>query len=619
LVEQGRKMPETSNGNETSVVEAFEKEELLSKATINELSTNTVQSRARGNQGAQLMFYMAQAGGLLSPWWSTQRDSELRKTWQECDYFSGAMYSISGKLGSVPFRVEPRDPSIRAHWRQSEKFEISLAEMSEFGDGWLTLWNKALNDLWTQDNGMFIEIIGPGNKSKPIIGAALGLAHLDASRCKRTGIAEYPVLYEDIDGKKYRLHHTRVAHFSQLTSPNADMNGVGFCWLSRCLNVAQGMSDILRYKLEKLGSRPTRAILYGSGVAESVLAEAVAIAKTQGDNAERKRFAMMPAVVNPSSGATVDLNILDLASLPDGFDYKTDITLGMYTIALTGGFPPRWLWPATVSGATHADALYQHIAGATSGAGQTLAAISMMIGGSTRGQRHMAGKFLPPHLRFVFDFQDDELDRMRAEIRDLRSQRHDRDLTSGAVTVRVVREQMLSDGDITEAQFQDMELEDGRTPDGLHVLDMFYQEGNMLLEGIDPEKPDIDLVVERMHEAKALFTAATASVAKFQARMAVAALEALLLWHDVEVVGVEKDPADELVENLTDEDGEEDDDGEDRPNSESDEDRDEEEDDAEKAIGDAMQAYSRGEIDAGKLSSIAFEAATEEYANKEQV
>jgi hypothetical protein len=227
----------------------------------------------------------------------------------------------------------------------------------------------------------------------------------------------------------------------------------------------------------------------------------------------------------------------------------------------------------------------------------------------------MVGKFLPPHLRFVFDFQDDELDRMRAEIRDLRSQRHERDLRSGAITVRVVREQMLSDGDITDSQFQDMELEDGRTPDGLHVLDLFYQEGNELLEGIDPEKPDIDLVVERMHEAKALFTAATASPVKLQARIAVAALEALLLWHDVTVVGVEPDPADVMQEQL---DGEEDEDGEDRPNSESDEDRDEEEDAAEKAIGVAMQAYSRGEIDAGELSSIAFEVAAEEYPNKEQ-
>lgn len=572
----------------------------------------TVQSRVRGEGETQLMFFMAQAGGLASPWWSKQRDSELRRTWMECDFFSGAMYSISGKLGAVPFRVEPRDPSIKAHWKQAERYEISLAEGSEFGEGWLTLWNKALNDLWTQDNGMFIEIIGPGSVTGPITGAAVGLAHLDASRCTRTGIAEYPVRYEDIDGKKYRLHHTRVATFSQLTSPVADMNGVGFCWLSRCLNTAQGMADILRYKLEKLGSRPTRAILYGSGVSVAVLTEAVSVAREQGDNAGLTRLARMPAVVNPSSGARVELNTLDLASLPDGFDYKTDVTLGMYTIALTGGFPPRWLWPATVSGATHADALYQHIAGATSGAGQTLGAISNMIGGAERGPTHMTGKFLPPHLRFVFDFQDDELDRMRAEIRDLRSQRHQRDLLAGSVTVRVVREQMMSDGDITESQFQDMELEDGRTPDGLHVLDLFYQDMPLLV-GIDPEEPDIDLAVERMHEAKALYTAATAKPAKFQARLAVAALEALLLWHDVEVLGVEPDPADVMQERLEGEDGEESDDNEDRPDSESDEDRDEEEDGMQKALGDVFESYRSGEIDAGELSTYAFEIAVDAH------
>mgnify|MGYP003634044820 CR=1 FL=1 len=559
----------------------------------------TIQSHAR--QETQLMFFLAEAGGLLSPWWSTQRDRELRRTWQECDHFSGAMYSISGKLGAVPFRVEPRDPSIRAHWRQAEKFEIALTEGSEFGEGWLTFMNKSLMDLWVGDNGMFWEIIGPGRKDGPLTGAAVGLAHLDSSRCTRTGLAEYPVRYEDSDGKKYKLHRSRVASFSQLSSPIADMNGVGFCWLSRCLNTAQGMTDILRYKLEKLGSRPTRAILYGSGVGESVLAEAVAVAKESADNAGLRRLSRMPVVVNPSSGATVQLDMLDLAGLPDGFDYKEDVTLGMYTIALTGGFPPRWLWPATVSGATKADALYQHIAGATSGAGQTLNAISTMIGGSERGNTHMIGKFLPPHLRFIFDFQDDELDRMRAEIKDLRSGRHERDVGSGVVTIRVVREQMLSDGDITESQFADMELGDGRTPDGLDVLDLFYQDLE-LLQGVDPEAPDLEMAAQRMHEAKKLFTTATVATAKQEARQSVAALEALLT-----VYGYKFLQADEDEEGADGEQGE-------QPEKpvQPDEDEDTPDKAMEGVLRKAVDNFEDGTIDAGEMAQFAMELAMDD-------
>ena len=73
----------------------------------------------------------------------------------------------------------------------------------------------------------------------------------------------------------------------------------------------------------------------------------------------------------------------------------------------------------------------------------------------------------------------------------------------------------------------------------------------------EKENPDFDLVVERMHEAKALFTAATTTEAKQEAQQAVAALEALLLWHDYEVIGVEPNPAEQLMQNLRGADGEE--------------------------------------------------------------
>jgi hypothetical protein len=145
----------------------------------------------------------------------------------------------------------------------------------------------------------------------------------------------------------------------------------------------------------------------------------------------------------------------------------------MYTIALTGAVPPRWLWPATTTGATKADAMYQHVAGLTGGPGATLEMIATALGGSARGRKHRAGKFLPPSLKMVFDFQDDEQDRMTAEIGDTRAQARERDLSTGVTTIRVERENMLSAGEINEAQFEDMELEEGRLSDGCDVLTLF--------------------------------------------------------------------------------------------------------------------------------------------------
>ena len=540
-----------------------------------------------------LTWFMAQTGGLAPAWWTRNRDMYLRRSWQECDAFAGAIYAISAKLAAVPFRIEPRDPQIKSHWRQAEKYEISLYEGADFGDGWVKFLPKSLASAWYSDNGFFWEIIGAGNPNGPIKGPAVGIAHLDSAQCTRTGNPEYPVVYERSDGKKYRLHYTRVALFSQLPSPVESMNGVGFCWFSRCLGTAQTMIDILRYKQEKLGSRPWRGIIYGSGVPEDVLVAAAEIANEQADNQQMARFARTPIVVNPSPSSSVELNLLDLASLPDGFDYERDLTLGMYTIALTGGFPPRWIWPATVSGATKADALYQHIAGSTSGAGQTLSALQTLLGGAERGKYHSIGKFLPPYLRMVFDFQDDELDRMRAEIKEIRSERHDRDVANGIITIRTAREQMLSDGDVTESQFQDMELNDGRTPDGLNVLDLFYQEDIELLQGIDPTDPDLELAVERMHEAKRIFTASTSNEVKREARQAAAALEALLKIYGVEIV--------ERQEAVEEEEGEqEEEENQTVPAKEG---------LATLAIRKALDNYESGKIDASELANFALESA----------
>ncbi|GAF68385.1 unnamed protein product, partial [marine sediment metagenome] len=150
--------------------------------------------------------------------------------------------------------------------------------------------------------------------------------------------------------------------------------------------------------------------------------------------------------------------------LPDGFDEQTSVTLGMATIALAFGVDARELFPAQGVGATRADALVQHLKSRGKGIGQLLEI----------SEREFAQKFLPPYLDLVFDFQDDAQDKQVAEIKRIRSERHTIDLTNETVDERVVREQMLADGDLTQAQFDELELKSGRLPDGSTALALFH-------------------------------------------------------------------------------------------------------------------------------------------------
>lgn len=474
-----------------------------------EVYQNSIQARATGDEIASNPFgsfswMFAHSGEIISPWWSRQRDAELDQFVKSSDHVSGTLGLLASKVASVPVQVMPRDTSVTTHWKQAEEYNIILNENAEFGQGWITAVRKWLYDFWGSDNGAFFEIIGEdgkrGRSSKaieltqkermqigivagPIVGPAQGIANLDSLRVTRTGDPEYPILYNDTDGKMYRLHWTRVAYSSDMPSARAEMLGVGFCAVSRWINYGQSMIDISVYKQEKLGSRPLRAIITGKRIMTEHILNAIHIAEESMDNKGLRRMSKIPIIGDLQADASIE--IIDLASLPDGFDEDTWVRLGMFTGALAFKVPIRWIWPASSAGATKADAMFQHIAGLGGGIGEVLAILTMLLGGDPRGSKHSVGKFLPPHLKLVFDFQDDEQDRSRAEIKELRAKTRELELKSGIITPRIARVQAVEGGDISKTQFEEMELDEGRLGDGSDILSLFSSTDNFFLDLLD--------------------------------------------------------------------------------------------------------------------------------------
>ena len=466
----------------------------IGKKSVEDAAKQSIQSRATddanvslggvGSIGGGMFQYLFRAGTMVSPWWSTQRDIDLRRFVKKSDHLNGSMALLTSKVVNIPVRVEPRDMSLKSHIKQADEYNMRLWEESEFGQGWITAGSKWLDDYWNTDNGGYFEIMGKGEKDGPIVGPALGLASLDSTRIIRKKDIEFPLAYIDEDGRQYKLHRSRVAYASDQPSPILEYRGIGFCAVSRAINVAQNLVDISVYKQEKLGSRQPRGLLFTPGVPTNLVQSTLKMASEMMDNQSLRRFAQIPILGGNDTNARFEL--VDFVSLPDGFDEETSTRLGMFAIALAFGVPIRWIWPAATSGATKADAMYQHIAGLGGGIGRVLKTLSLILGGDPRGPRHSVGKFLPPHLKLIFDFQDDEQDRMKADIQKSRMETWATGLEIGATTLRVTREQMLEAGDITQAQFNQMELADGRLPSGEDILTLFYMTENELLDlGVD--------------------------------------------------------------------------------------------------------------------------------------
>jgi hypothetical protein len=437
-------------------------------AQITQARQQTIQERATADAMPSIALFpwLTTAGQLVAPWWSSTRDAQLRNFWKKNDHLAGALYTIQARLTTMRFKVIPRDRNIREHVIEAGEMTELLRLVPEFGQGWHTWFSMAIEDLLTTDNGFFAEIIGEGEPDGPIVGAPSGVAHLDSLKCMRTRNPEFPVIYTDTDGARYKLHYTRVMYASQMPSPIVTMNQVGMCAISRCINVAQNLTDILTYKQEKLGSRPARAIyVTGGGLDPEDLQTAFVLAQNMMDNENLSRFSKS-IVVGDATLPDASLSLTDLASIPDGFNERDSVTLGMAAIALAFAVDARELFPAMTAGATRADALLQHLKQRGKGIGQILEMTETLFN----------QKFLPPHLHLIFDPQDDAEDRQAAEIHDLRSLRRDRDLLNNAVGLRTTRERMLQDGEISHAQFIDMELSDGRLEDGTPVLALFVSD-----------------------------------------------------------------------------------------------------------------------------------------------
>ena len=426
----------------------------------------SIQSHVRDDTDrTALVLWLSAANQVVSPWWSEQRDKQLRQFWPTVDMLAGAVYALEAKMATIPFHVDPVDYTVRSYVDQAARFDAMIQTASEWGKGWSTFFGKWTQDLLTQDKGAFAEIIGDGPPDGPIVGMPYMICSLDAARCTRTSNPEYPVIYQAKDGRRYKLHYTRVAFASVQPSPIAEMHDTGFCALSKCLNVSQNLLDVLIYQQEKLGSRPARALMVTSGgLTPDHVKEAFTLANEAMDNQMLARYAKT-VVVGGAGAPDAKLEMHDLASVPDGFNYEVQMQVGMAAIALAFGVDARELWPMTSTGATRADALIQHLKAQTKGIGHLLQIAEAAI----------FSKVLPPTLVGTFDYTDDAADRQAAEIKKIRSERHQIDLTlTGSVDERTVREQMLADDDLTQAQFEALELADGRLDDGTPILQLFY-------------------------------------------------------------------------------------------------------------------------------------------------
>lgn len=334
------------------------------------------------------------------------RDQWLRILSKHEPIMASALYSMTSRIKSLRWNIATGGP-------RDKKYYQSLFAEAEGGLGYGEFISKVVTDLLTQDNGAFIELVGGGREDRPLIGRVKELWHMDSGQCWRTFDPEYPVIYIDpLDNSYHRMHHTRVIRIASYPQPDERARGIGFCAASRALKLMQTMRAIQVYREEKITGKFNRGLIYGNGLTVKQFEEATEKSEQVAASLNYTIYKDIPVLL--SMMPDMKLDVLDLASLPDGFDYEKEITLYVYCLALAFGTDAREFWPATASGATKADATVQHLKAQGKGTADIIKSFESAFGWQIMPSNGKAA--------FEYDFTDDEQDKAVAELQKIKAE-----------------------------------------------------------------------------------------------------------------------------------------------------------------------------------------------------
>lgn len=440
---------------------------LVQRSTVRVLEART----------APIILPIAIAADECPRWWSAYRDNYLRRFWNSEPFLAGAIYSIATR--NAAFRYELTGPD-----RQVKRIQEMLSQ-ADLGAGWQSLIMKVSIDLLTQDNGAFIELIRPARARtrKGWVDVArfrrgrgdlcwmapdghvvadkavtdlptdnvIGLAHLDAARCTRTGDPDFPVTYLDIAGMQHKLAWWQVLTLEDMPSPAEEANGVGYSAVSRVLRLGQILRDVQIYRSEKVSGRFTRRV-YLTNIDPQAVQDAITQAEEHADNLALSRY-MQPiiaATLDPNASPAVQS--IDLAALPDGFDEEA--AMRWYIAGLSMGLGVDYGFLAPLPGSNLGSATQSETQARSARGKSSLMFMKLLE------HKFNFGGVMSSSVQFEFQETDaeersveDQGAKLRADTRFVRIQ-------SGEITPLVARQIAVDEGDLKEEYLAVMGEED---------------------------------------------------------------------------------------------------------------------------------------------------------------
>jgi hypothetical protein len=273
-------------------------------------------------------------------------NSRTRSTWLN-QFWKNEPY-LSGVINSVVQIDRNRGWSLVGGRNQVLRFTDVLHnwQVQPGRASWREGCGAMAQSFYTQDIGGLAEV-GRMFDGGPMT----GMYHLDPSRCVLTSSYEYPMRYypprATVDGSRM-VELAPTDYLRTVSQINIDetFNGLGYCALSRAIELAITMVAVWRHEQEMLFARAPKGLLLLKGISQATWNNAMAVRDATLDSQMRQWYGAV-AVLASSGMDDVDAKLVALSQLPTNFDQKTFTDLLMYGYALCFGYDAREFWPVS--------------------------------------------------------------------------------------------------------------------------------------------------------------------------------------------------------------------------------------------------------------------------------
>jgi hypothetical protein len=317
---------------------------------------------------------------------SRKRDAWLAKAVTKEPYLLGILQSVVSIDKNRGWTLIGGRNQVRKFVSVLHNFQVS-SDLS----GWRNGMSVTAQSYYQADLGSVVEI----GRTIPN-GPLAALYTVDPTQCLLTGNLDTPLRYVPAkkENQPWALNdYFRVPSFP---SPNEKLFGLGFCAISRCLDLAKLLVSLYEHERERLGSKAPKGILTINGVTQQQWLQSLEESNDERAVLEREYYSGVQVLANGDGGPAIEVALTSLSGLPEKFNRRQFLDMIIYGYALAFGYDPREFWPVSSGGLSTATESESQHRRATSKGG-----LDFALGFQEKIQEE-----LPPTIDFEFEQRD---------------------------------------------------------------------------------------------------------------------------------------------------------------------------------------------------------------------